>query len=418
MGDREPWELLAERLITEKPTSADRHGRTIVIVKDGASKASGSSERSPVGSPSGVRHEADSCDKGSESFEEADGARLRSKAKRVSVNEVDADRIGTAGERGTHRVFENEPGKKQLPDGVAADFVAVSVSEFEERVGLMFKESSSGPTHSGRKPMASKVNKRIMKMAWEMMDDHDVVPACLIAVLSSAFGNFDRMVGCGWLLADAIGLPMIERSDAYAVGLKARTQVGKLKTKIYEKTKAPPAAARKLADSDPKRKDLLDEASRIEQALLDESIELPFSRVSQDAKASSSATGSRKRALEPAVTPQQRRMDEAVAGCAEAQKALRSAQRAQEDAEKTYTTKGKVLDKWLERINTCRPQSVKKFEPGWESATVAYEQAKEASSEADQDALFACIEVLQAENELLRCEKAGLDALVQEMRAT
>jgi hypothetical protein len=27
----------------------------------------------------------------------------------VSVNEVDADRIGTAGERGTHRVFENEP---------------------------------------------------------------------------------------------------------------------------------------------------------------------------------------------------------------------------------------------------------------------------------------------------------------------
>ena len=109
-----------------------------MIVKDGASKASGSSERSPVGSPSGVRHEADSCDKGSESFEEADGARLRSKAKRVSVNEVDADRIGTAGERGTHRVFENEPGKKQLPDGVAADFVAVSVSEFEERVGLMF----------------------------------------------------------------------------------------------------------------------------------------------------------------------------------------------------------------------------------------------------------------------------------------
>ena len=105
----------------------------------------------------------------------------QTKAKRVSVNEVDADRIGTAGERGTHRVFENEPGKKQLPDGVAADFVAVSVSEFEERVGLMFKESSSGPTHSGRKPMASKVNKRIMKMAWEMMDDHDVVPACLTA---------------------------------------------------------------------------------------------------------------------------------------------------------------------------------------------------------------------------------------------
>ena len=71
--------------------------------------------------------------RGSESFEEADGARLRSKAKRVSVNEVDADRIGTAGERGTHRVFENEPGKKQLPDGVAADFVAVSCTKPDAR---------------------------------------------------------------------------------------------------------------------------------------------------------------------------------------------------------------------------------------------------------------------------------------------
>lgn len=43
-----------------------------------------------------------------------------------------------------------------------------------------------------------------------------------IDVLSKAYGNFDRVVGLGWLLADAVGLPVLERSDAYAVGIKRR----------------------------------------------------------------------------------------------------------------------------------------------------------------------------------------------------
>ena len=45
--------------------------------------------------------------------------------------------------------------------------------------------------------------------------------------------------------------------------------------------------------------------------------------------------------------------------------------------------------------------------PSYNKAHAAYELAKEKASEADQDALFACIKVLQAENELLHCEKVA-----------
>eukprot|EP00966_Prymnesium_polylepis_P036788 853457-Prymnesium_polylepis.1 len=140
--------------------------------------------------------------------------------------------------------------------------------------------------------------------------------------LSTAFGNFDRVVGCGWLLADAVDVT-IGRERAKAVGMKARTQTGKLKTKIYEQRKEPVLAARKLDDADPERLELLAEADRREAALLSEPIELPFSKA-PDPKACSSATGSRKRALEPTLTPLQQRTAEAEASYVRADKNLTS----------------------------------------------------------------------------------------------
>ena len=40
--------------------------------------------------------------------------------------------------------------------------------------------------------------------------------------MAQAFGNFVVVVGAGWLLADAVGLPLLQHCDAHAVGLKAR----------------------------------------------------------------------------------------------------------------------------------------------------------------------------------------------------
>ena len=45
--------------------------------------------------------------------------------------------------------------------------------------------------------------------------------------LSKSFGNFDRVVALGWLLGDAIGLPLMERVLAHKLGLAAKYLAGK-----------------------------------------------------------------------------------------------------------------------------------------------------------------------------------------------
>jgi hypothetical protein len=91
--------------------------------------------------------------------------------------------------------------------------------------------------------------------------------------------------------------------------------------------------------------------------------------------------------------------------------------RAQEDAQKKSETQGRVLDRWIKRVNECRPQSLKVIQGSFQRAEAALETAEKAEHEAKEDMLIACIEALQAENELLRCEKAASDARVQEMLA-
>ena len=43
-----------------------------------------------------------------------------------------------------------------------------------------------------------------------------------VKALSKSFGNFDRVVAQGWLVADALGLPLLLHKQAHAVGLKVR----------------------------------------------------------------------------------------------------------------------------------------------------------------------------------------------------
>jgi hypothetical protein len=62
--------------------------------------------------------------------------------------------------------------------------------------------------------------------------------------LSQAFGNFDRRVAVGWLLADAAGKPLLERPQAHALGLKAQRAHGAAKVSIRDARKRAIAPAR------------------------------------------------------------------------------------------------------------------------------------------------------------------------------
>ena len=82
----------------------------------------------------------------------------------------------------------------------------------------MFKLDAAGPTASGRPAITRTVTKEDVQSAWwaanNLCDDYG-------KALSDAYGNFDRIVALGWLLADVALGCLIEKADAFKVGGKA-----------------------------------------------------------------------------------------------------------------------------------------------------------------------------------------------------
>ena len=66
----------------------------------------------------------------------------------------------------------------------------------------MFSLDATGPAASGMPKVAEKATMELVSLAFgavgKLCDQHG-------KALSKAFGNFDRVVGLGWLVADALG---------------------------------------------------------------------------------------------------------------------------------------------------------------------------------------------------------------------
>ena len=85
------------------------------------------------------------------------------------------------------------------------------------RDAAMFVVGAAEPSPSGLLPLASEPTKALVKFA---VAHFAALPKAHIAALSKSFGNFDRVVGIGWLIADAVravGAPLITRADAHAI---------------------------------------------------------------------------------------------------------------------------------------------------------------------------------------------------------
>mmetsp|Transcript_49185 Transcript_49185/g.110601 ORF Transcript_49185/g.110601 Transcript_49185/m.110601 type:complete len:208 (+) Transcript_49185:466-1089(+) len=67
----------------------------------------------------------------------------------------------------------------------------------------------------------------MVKLGSAAINDRKLLPKERVDALSKSFGNFDRVVGLGWLLGDAVlGAPLLSHKQAYDVGLKARREAG------------------------------------------------------------------------------------------------------------------------------------------------------------------------------------------------
>ena len=91
--------------------------------------------------------------------------------------------------------------------------------------------------------------------------------------LSEAFGNFDQLVGQGWLIGDVVLGVLIEHSDAFAVGRKA----GKLAPGLEAEFSAPARRVGKARfSSDEERAASMTAAKHLEADLRQAQVELPL----------------------------------------------------------------------------------------------------------------------------------------------
>ena len=159
----------------------------------------------------------------------------------------------------------------------------------------MFVVGAAEATASGLSPLATEVTKGIVQLAadWKKNISDDYVDA-----LSESFGNWDRVVGFGWLIADCVrpvGLPILSRADAHAIGLKAGRAAGKIKADVRAaKLVVQRAACKPGAD----REGLEERVAQAEAKVLRETIGVGVPSVASLQAPTRQATGSRKRARE------------------------------------------------------------------------------------------------------------------------
>ena len=138
-----------------------------------------------------------------------------------------------------------------------------------------------------------------MTLASTTINDHAILSKADVEALSKSFGNFDRIVGLGWLLPDAVSLPLGSRAQAYAVGLKARREavaVEKAERKLRNDNSR---AKSKLPAADAGRQQLDENLAKELARLLREPVDVGLSADQAQTKLSQA---SRKRSA-PAAEP-------------------------------------------------------------------------------------------------------------------
>ena len=125
--------------------------------------------------------------------------------------------LGQASNSSSLAVLDVEQGElEQLPNLPETLICAAAVGSYAEKKFVVgeAEPKDCAPIYPG----CTATNK-LVKLA---ADYFHMLTKARVDELSKSFGNFDRVVGLGWLLADAVGCRQVSRAVAHALGLKAR----------------------------------------------------------------------------------------------------------------------------------------------------------------------------------------------------
>ena len=236
----------------------------------------------------------------SDSGMESDDASSQSSAGREQAENIDSDQDESSDDSCAAVLSSNQPEHdeplKEPDPTLTAESVAV-------RADKMFVVGSSEVVASDMPRLAPEPTKRLVQLAAAHLE---AMTKARVAALSQSFGNFDRTVGLGWLIADAVGRPVMERKAAHASGLKAARAAGNIKAEVRAAKLRLQRAACKLAADDPQREELTKQVSEAEAAILRERIDVALLPAPLFAPAvASRASGSRKRAREAELSHNQ-----------------------------------------------------------------------------------------------------------------
>ena len=143
------------------------------------------------------------------------------------------------------------------------------MSEATARVATMFDVSAKAVAASGRPGSMEKPSKELVLICWKVIR---ALCEKQGKALSAVFGNFDQLVGQGWLIGDMVLGRLIDKGDAFAIGRKA----GKLGPTLEAAFAAPRkrVLGLKLVDAEQHSRELA-MAATAEKALRVEPVDLP-----------------------------------------------------------------------------------------------------------------------------------------------
>lgn len=209
----------------------------------------------------------------------------------------------------------------------AVPLMLLTAANLEVRASAMFVAGKPGPVRSGLDRAAFLPTGELVLLAWKLTVDW---PQARIAQLSASFGNFDRVVALGWLIADALDLPLLERNE----GEHSAWLVGKAAIYVAKKMDGLIASAKRTISKHPadstKRADAARAAAALEAKLLSAPVEpaLPLPVATAPA-ASASGSNAPESAASAALSA-------ASAEAKDAQKQLKKAQRVYTAAERMW----------------------------------------------------------------------------------
>ena len=279
----------------------------------------------------------------------------------------------------------------------------ISPDAMAVRASKMFVVGSAGHVASGHPPLASEATKGIVELAAAHMDD---LKKAHVAALPASFGNFDRTVGLGWLIGDAVDVPLMSRKEAHAVGLKAVRAATRIKAELRSAKLAAQRAASKLMPDDPQRDELLKEAEAAQETIRRAPVDVSLPAGS----AASSANGSREVELSPEDAHEQA-IAAAEAELLQLQKAVKRAEAASEHADAKLESKLKVLQRIELKLKADCFYGTKDQQKQWSrfhklvlAADKEVGQAMEAAHECEAKLLQAQLDASEADNDNLRLE--------------